>query len=57
MISRKPTEAPLPTGAFILNGRVYIRTEEHEARQAFSVDDGDVVDVPIGETTPVKMER
>ena len=57
MITRKATKAPLPTGAFTLNGRVYIRTEEHEARQAFSVDDGDVVDVPSGETTPVKMER
>ena len=57
MIARKSTEAPLPTGTFMLNGRVYIRDNDHEARQAFSVDNGEVVDVPSGEATPVKMER
>lgn len=57
MIARKTTEAPLPTGAFMLNGRVYIRTVDHADRQAFCVESGAVVDVPTGEPTPVKMER
>lgn len=57
MITRKTTTGRLPSGAFMLNGRVYVRDDSHEGRAAFSVDDGRVVEVPSGEATTVKMER
>lgn len=46
MIKSKPRSAPLPSGPFMLNGKVYIRRDSDPDGEAFCVDDGAVKPVP-----------